>query len=131
MSFTSIFSLVFVAFGLIGGCSFYSSQDVSVIDLNKVLDILEQMLKESVPGEANTEAKQEAKKENKRGEAIQEAEVTKTDEDVVNGPAVVEDKVKTDAFLKRFADKLNSANLIKEPIGVQFMNTGAIEGFVD
>jgi hypothetical protein len=41
------------------------------------------------------------------------------------------DKEKEQAFLKAFAENLNNARLIDDPIGVTMIGTGAIQGFVD
>ncbi|MCH8830829.1 MAG: hypothetical protein IID45_14735 [Planctomycetes bacterium] len=110
-------------FGLLGstvllfnGCS-SSEPEVSVVDLNKVLDIFEKVLNEKAPG---------APAQAKAGE-----KPAAGDPQDVGVPDVQENKDKTAAFLKRLAKKLNDAKLIEAPIGVQLQASGAIEGFID
>ena len=98
----------------VSGCG-SSDPAVSVVDLNKVLDIVEKVLKEPAPGGATT-AKPDAKTKTGEVQPIDEAK---------------ENKGKTAAFLTKLAAELNKAKLIEDTIGVQLRPDGAIEGFID
>jgi hypothetical protein len=103
---------------LTAGCGGGSDPKVTMADLDKVLEIFEQTLKEKAPGGA-AQAKADPKKPpaaTGSGTQLQ---------DVKNDPKT------TAEFLNRFAKNLNNARIVEEPIGVQMLTTGAVEGFVD
>jgi hypothetical protein len=104
--------------GLLTGCA--QTEPVEVIDLNRVLDILVQVLDDSAGGAAE-QTQLTATNETDGAETGAEAEVV----------PVPEDPTKTKAFLNRYASALNAANLIQSPIGVHIKDDGSIEGFVD
>ena len=89
------------------GCG--GGDDVEVVDLNRVLDVLAQVLEEPLP--LVQPATEPAAKE------IQ--------------PIAEADPAKEGEFLKRFAKALNDAKLVKSPIGVSMLADGSIEGFTD
>lgn len=105
-----------VAFTL-SGCG-SSEQSVSVVDLDKVLEIFEKVLQP--PGEANAVAANGAQP----ADAKEQAELKPVEE-------AQEDTTKTKAFLTKLAGELNKAKLIEDHIGVHMLQTGDIEGFID
>jgi len=120
MRATFLICAVGVAIVFLNGCSAGQNAPVHVVDLNKVLDILDKVLQEPLPGDAAGKNEQDkaAAPENEAADENQIAEVK-------------DDKAMTDAFLNQFADQLNAAKLISAPIGVRFQPAGSIEGFVD
>lgn len=107
---------LFFACGLLTGCS-SGEVPVSVVDLDKVLEITEKVLKEPNPAAAKNGGDAAAKE----GDV---AEVKPLDQAKENAAA-------TKAFLTKLAAELNAAKLVDDPIGVQLLSTGAIEGFID
>lgn len=104
--------------GLLSGCG--QEQPVEVVDLNRVLDVLVEVL-DAPAAEAGQQAQLTATNESDGGQAGAKAELA----------PVPEDPGKTQAFLTRYATALNAAKLIESPIGVHMKQDGSIEGFVD
>jgi len=100
------------------GCGGGSDPKVTMADLDKVLQIFEDTLKEKAPAGAAQAKADPKQKPAPTGDKSQLQEVK-------NDPKT------TAEFLTRFARNLNNAKIIEEPIGVQMLTTGAIEGFVD
>lgn len=104
-------SLILIAIGIsfFSGCQ--SRTAVEVVDLNKVLDIYDRVVKSKEDPElANSETANSTTEEQ---------------------PTTEENAEDTKAFLKLFADELNKASLIKSTIGVDIQASGIIRGFVD
>ena len=89
------------------GCK--STTESASIDLNRVLQVFDQVTKAPAPGSESDGATEEV--------------------DVQ--PAEEEDVAMTQAFLDKFAAELNSAKLISGRIAIRLMSEGAIEGFID
>ena len=100
------FVVAMLAVGIvsIAGCT--STVNVDIVDLNKVLDAFETTLTE-LDGEDES------------GSA-----------DSLNQP-VEEDKGKESEFLTAFAKNLNTAKVMRGPVGVEFNESGSIIGFAD
>ena len=98
-------SLIVMTIGLscFSGCR--SKTAVEVIDLNKVLDIYDRLVK------------------SKEDSALDESEKLSASSE--------ENTEDTTAFLKLFTDALNQANLIKSPVAVDMQSSGIIRGFLD
>lgn len=109
-------SLISIAIGIsfLSGCQ--SRTAVEVVDLNKVLDIYDRVVKSKEDPElANSET----------------ANSTTANSTTEDKPTTEENAEDTKAFLKLFADELNKASLIKSTIGVDIQRSGIIRGFVD
>ncbi len=96
---------------LLAACG--SDEEVEVIDMNKVLEIFDQVSTTPVPG----------------AEAPGGTDATTGTEGVE--PLEQPDAQKTKAFLTTFTEKLNAAKLINAPIRAQMMMSGGIEGYRD
>ena len=112
----------------LSGCG--GSSNVEVVDLNKVLDILVKVLEEKDPTAAATSPKVTKTSAKPEGKAPTKKATAKKADSKEFKP-VKEDKAKQEKILKRFADELNKAKLIKSTIGVSFATSGSIEGFTD
>lgn len=88
------------------GCS---DDEAQVVDLNRVLEIFDKVA---------TAKAEDAAGATEAGEARIE-------------PVSRSDPRKTQEFLRRFADELNKAKLVSTPLGVRFLQEGAIQGFED
>lgn len=113
-----------IAAGLFGstilfasGCGSSGDPKVTMVDLDKVLEIFEATMKE-MPNEGPKQAAN-----NQDGKADPKAPGQL--------PEVKNDPKKTEAFLKKFAANLNAKKMIEEPIGVQMERNGTITGFID
>jgi hypothetical protein len=105
---------------VLSGCG---QAHVDVVDLNKVLDALVQVLDE---GTAPTDQAGAAKIAANDGKA----EVSSTAEIQSIEPAK-QDPVKESNFLSKYATKLNEMKVMDQPVGVQMSPGGEIIGFVD
>ncbi|GAB4148524.1 MAG: hypothetical protein Tsb009_22360 [Planctomycetaceae bacterium] len=110
----------FLAFS-ISGCGGGDPQ-VSVVDLNKVLDIFEKVLKEPAPGGGANTA--QANSTNNNGKSGDPNKVQPLDSNKENAAT-------TKAFLTKLSAELNKAKLIEDHMGVQLRADGAVEGFID
>jgi hypothetical protein len=99
------------------GCS--SSSDVDVVDLNRVLDLLAETLDEQAAKAAPPAAAEVSSDAEIAAGTIKPVDPTQTN------PAIESE------FLVAYAAKLNAANLITSPIGVEMSSTGEIVGFKD
>lgn len=108
MRFTKLNFIVamLLSVGIVSFAGCTSTVNVDVVDLNKVLDAFETTLEE-LDGEDES------------GSA-----------ESLNQP-VEEDKEKESEFLTAFAKNLNTANVTKGPVGVEFNESGSIIGFAD
>lgn len=95
------------------GCG-SSDPKVTMVDLDKVLEVFEATLNEKTAAPAK-------KADDKQPPAGGQAGIQ----------PVANDQAKTAAFLKKFATNLNAKKMIEEPIGVQMAADGTIIGFVD
>lgn len=105
-----------------GGDLVKSAAKADKIDLDKVLKILTETL-----DEMDLQMISKASDKELDQMASQTAPTEK------GKPAAVKtmDKEKEQAFLSKFASKLNNARLISEPIGVVMLPDGTIQGFAD
>lgn len=101
---------------LIMGCG--TSPDVQVVDLNKVLDIMDETVTEM-------------EEKNKPGEDAGSDAGASGTVDANEFASVKEDASRNDEFLKLFHKNLNDAKLVTVPIGLSMQDTGAIRGFAD
>lgn len=113
------------------GCS--TSNDVDVVDLNKVVDALVAVLDEG--NAAKTAAAKEASDAAAATVAAVattegNAEVTSTAEIKVIEPEK-QDPAKESEFLRKYAAKLNELKVMKSPVGVSMTAGGEIVGFRD
>lgn len=106
----------------LNGCG-SSEPSVSVVDLDKVLDIFEKVLKEKAPAAA----KRPVVGNNQNGADAKPGAAN----DLKPLERNKENAQLTAAFLKRLTTELNKAKLIEDPIGVMMLPSGAIEGFID
>ncbi len=111
----AVCSAVFILNGCGGG-----DPSVSVVDLDKVLDIFEKVLKEPAPGGAPVANA----KTGQKSDANEKQEFKPLEQNQENAQ-------KTTAFLKKLTVELNKAKLVEDHMGVQMLPSGAIEGFID
>lgn len=97
-----LLALAIMLVTLATGCR---NRSVEVIDLNKVLDIYDKVVKSKEDAEKTESSRLEA--------------------------ASGENEKDTQEFLVKFADQLNQAKLIRSPIGVEILGSGMIQGFHD
>lgn len=110
------------------GCS--TSNDVDVVNLNKVVDALVAVLDEG--NAAKTAAAKEASDAAVAAAAVTDgnAEVSSTAEIQVIEPEK-QDPAKESDFLKKYAAKLNELKVMNVPVGVSMSAGGEIVGFQD
>ena len=101
--------IAMLAIPLFVQCGRRSSDRMDVVDLDRVLEIFDQVMKSPPP----------------------EGETAPEDGAATGAPPTEEKPEVTRTFLDKFAAELNKANLITSQIGVQLRQTGAIEGFKD
>ncbi|MCP4698140.1 MAG: hypothetical protein GY862_15000 [Gammaproteobacteria bacterium] len=108
----------------LSGCG--SSEPVEVIDLNKVLDVVVDSMKQTSDKQAGGGVagdKQDVASSAETAETAEPAETPKVSD--------AEKAKKMAEFLALCTENMNKAKLISKPIGLGLLKDGTIEGFVD